>query len=139
MTFFHLKSTILARFFTVDGSDRTDRVFGAKPTAPIRLLCRSAAGQNFLSPILSSRSQVGHKPNPDRPMDTPNFGIACVKVWLLFKDIWLNSWSILFFLQFICRKQHKSYEHNFTIPFLCSTLCFTNSNLICFHLAFLIK
>ena len=32
---FGLKSTILAGFSTVDGFDRTDRVFGAKPTTPI--------------------------------------------------------------------------------------------------------
>uniref|UniRef100_A0A7N2MCT5 Trichome birefringence-like N-terminal domain-containing protein n=1 Tax=Quercus lobata TaxID=97700 RepID=A0A7N2MCT5_QUELO len=34
---FHLKSTILAGFFTVDGFDRTNLVSSAKPTAPIQL------------------------------------------------------------------------------------------------------
>ena len=56
----------------MDGSDRTDRVSGAKPTAPIRLPRRSAAGEDFLNPILSGQSRVGHKPDPDRPVDTPN-------------------------------------------------------------------
>ena len=68
---FLLKSTILAGFFTVDGSDRTYRVSGPKPTAPIRLPRRSAAGQDFFNPIISSRSRVGHKPDPDRPVNTP--------------------------------------------------------------------
>ena len=49
--FFRLKSTILTGFFTVDGSDRTDRVSGAKPTKPIRLPRWSEADQDFLNPV----------------------------------------------------------------------------------------
>ena len=56
----------------MDGSDQTDRVFGAKPTASIRLPRWSAADQDFLNPILSGQSRVGHKPDPDRPVDTPS-------------------------------------------------------------------
>ena len=55
----------------MNGSDRTDRVSDAKPTAPIRIPRRSVADQAFLNPILSGRSRVGHKPDPDRPVDTP--------------------------------------------------------------------
>ena len=69
---FGLKSTILAGFFTVDGCNRTDRVSSEKPTAPIRLSRRSAMGQNVLHPSPASRFRVGHKPDPDRPVDTPN-------------------------------------------------------------------
>ena len=68
---FGLKSTILAGFSTVDGFDRTDRVSGSKPTAPIRLSRRSVASQNVLHPSLAGQSRVGHKPDPDRPVDTP--------------------------------------------------------------------
>ena len=64
---FGLKSTILAGFSTVDGFDRTDRVSGEKPTAPIRLSRRSAAGQNVVHPPPTSRSRVGHKPDPWTP------------------------------------------------------------------------
>ena len=28
-------------------------------------------GQNVLRPSLAGRSRVGHKPDPDRPVDTP--------------------------------------------------------------------
>ena len=61
----------------MDGSDRTDCVFGTKPTAPIRLPCWLAADQDFLNPILSGRSRVGHKPDPDRPVDTPTEYTRC--------------------------------------------------------------
>ena len=74
MLFRSLKSTILAGFFTVDGFDRTDRVSGAKPTAPIRLSRRSGAGKNVLHPSQASWSRVGLKPDLDRPVDTPNPG-----------------------------------------------------------------
>ena len=57
----------------MNGSDRTDRVSDAKPTAPIRIPRRSVADQDFLNPILSGRSRVGHKPDPDRPVDTPTY------------------------------------------------------------------
>ena len=70
---FGLKSNILAGFFTMDGFDRTDRVSGEKPTALIRLSRRSAAGQNVLHPSPAGRSRVGHKPDPTRPVDTPNW------------------------------------------------------------------
>ena len=56
----------------MDGFDRTDRVSGEKPTAPIRLSRRSAAGQNVLHPSPAGRYRVGHKPDPDRPVDTPS-------------------------------------------------------------------
>ena len=56
----------------MNGSDRTDRASDAKPTTPIRIPRRSVADQDFLNPILSGRSWVGHKPDPDRPVDTPN-------------------------------------------------------------------
>ena len=56
----------------MNGSDRTNRVSGAKPTTPIRIPRRSAADQDFLNLILSGRSRVGQKPNPDQPVDTPS-------------------------------------------------------------------
>ena len=78
LAFFHLKSTILAGFFTMDGSDWINRVSSAKPTAPIRFPRRLVVGQDFLNPILSGRSWVGHKPDPDRPVDTTN---GCYKLY----------------------------------------------------------
>ena len=56
----------------MDGFDQTDRVSSTKPTTPIRLPRRSAADQDFLNLILSGRSPIGHKPDPDQPKDTPN-------------------------------------------------------------------
>ena len=55
----------------MNGSDRTNHVSGAKPTTPIRIPRRLAADQDFLNLILSGQSRVGHKPDPDRPVDTP--------------------------------------------------------------------
>ena len=72
---FGLKSTILAGFFTVDSFNRTDRVSSKKPTALIRLSHRSAMGQNVLHPSPAGRFRVGHKPDPDRPVDTPNLNL----------------------------------------------------------------
>ena len=69
---FGLKLTILAGFSTVNGFDRTVRVSSAKPTASIRLSHRSAAGQKVLHPSSASWSWIGHKPDPNRPMDTPS-------------------------------------------------------------------
>ena len=43
----------------------------ANLTAPIWLPCQSTAGQNFLHPILSGWSWIGHISDPDRPVDTP--------------------------------------------------------------------
>ena len=59
------------QIFTVDGSNRNNPVSDTKPTAPIRLPHRLATGQDFLNPILLGRSRVGHKPDPDQPVDTP--------------------------------------------------------------------
>ena len=56
----------------MDGSDQTDHVSGAKPTTPIQLPCLLAKDQDFLNPILSGRSRVGHKPDPNQPVDTHN-------------------------------------------------------------------
>ena len=72
---FGLKSIILAGFSTMGGFDRTDRVSGAKLTAPIRLFYQSVAGQNVLHPSPAGWSRVGHKLDPDRPVDTPSLWV----------------------------------------------------------------
>ena len=59
-------------FFSIIGnSTRTDRF-----VMPIWLSRLSTASLNFHHPILSSRSWVGHKPNPDQPMDTLKLDIG---------------------------------------------------------------
>ena len=59
-------------FFSIIGnSTRTDHFM-----MPIWLSRLSTAGLNFHHPILSSRSRVGHKLDPDQPMDTLKLDIG---------------------------------------------------------------
>ena len=87
---------------------------GANSTPPIQLPCQSAADQNFLHPILSGWSRVGHISDPDRPVDTPTLhfthGIKKVSMSLVQSNFWpiLRVLSDLTDNQFLLKQSGQS-------------------------------
>ena len=106
---------------------------------PTRLLRRSTTGEIFQNPIPSGWFRVGHKPNPNQPVDSPKRKHNCryyqgeltiiefllipffqgkMKLWIIFIELMneLHIWIIMDFYLFI-----------FIIGFLLNN---------CFHLLF---
>ena len=70
---------------------------------------RSAAGLEFLHPIWSGRLRVGHKPDPDRPVDSPRSRNSAqlhpLNKWLL--PMLPNSTKTSFYTQDGCGKPYQ--------------------------------
>ena len=69
--------------FQISNSDRTDRRPLKVRSARSDQQCRSAAGWISGQPIWSGRFRVGHKPDPDRPVDSPSHGNRVCTPWLI--------------------------------------------------------
>ena len=79
----------IRRVLAKSDPDRDPTTSDEEPSDPTQLSYRSAAGLNVGNSTWSSRLRVGHKPDSDRPVVTPNY--ACQYVTSLFR---LLSWYV---------------------------------------------